>query len=94
MEYEPGHYYRVKYTLLLSRNSFLKDPPKDNYEECTRKVINRAYFIFLNKVDEFDGTNKRLLNFTGRILKNIEKCDIMLSHYSSRLANRCGEMQL
>ncbi len=77
MEYELKHYYRVKYALVLARQSFLKDPPKDDFEEYAKKVIDRAYFIILNKIDELDGTNERLLNITRRILKNIGKYDII-----------------
>ena len=57
MEYELKHYYRVKYALVCARQSFLKEPPKDDYEECARKVIGRAYFLVLNKIDELDGAN-------------------------------------
>ena len=71
MEYEIKHYCRVKYTLLLARQSFLKDPPKDEFEEYAKKVIDRAYFIILNKIDELDGTNGRLLEYYK---KHIEKC--------------------
>ena len=63
MEYELKHYYRVKLTLVLARQGFLKEPPKDDYEEYAKKVINRAYFIILNKIDELDGTNERLLKY-------------------------------
>ena len=70
MEYEPGHHYRVKYALVCTRNSFLKDPPKDDFKEYARKVIDRAYFIILNKIDELDGTNERLLKYYR---ENIEK---------------------
>ena len=63
MEYEIKHYYRVKLALVLTRQSFLKEPTKDNYEEYARKVINRAYFIILNKIDELDDTNERLLKY-------------------------------
>ena len=63
MEYEPGHYYRVKYALVCTRNSFLKEPPENDFEEYARKVIDRAYFIILNKFDELDGTNERLLKY-------------------------------
>ena len=71
MEYEIKHYYRVKYALFCARQSFLKDPPKDDYERYARKVIDRAYFIILNKIDELDGTNERLLEYYQ---KHIEKC--------------------
>ena len=71
MEYELGHYYRVKYALVCARQSFLKNPPKDDYEQYARKVIGRAYFIVLNKIDELDGTNKKLLEYYQ---KHIEKC--------------------
>ena len=70
MEYELKYYYRVKLTLLLVRQSFLKDPSKDDYEEYARKVIGRAYFLVLNKIDELDGTNERLLKYYK---ENIEK---------------------
>ena len=71
MEYELKHYYRVKYALVCARQSFLKDPPKDDYEEYARKVIARAYFPILNKINELDGTNERLLEYYQ---KHIEKC--------------------
>ena len=60
MEYELGHYYRVKYALVCTRNSFLKEPPKDDFEEYAKKIIDRAYFIILNKIDDFDLNTKRL----------------------------------
>ena len=70
MEYELKHYYRVKYVLVCAWQSSLKDPPKDDYEEYARKVIGRAYFLVLNKIDELDGTNERLLKYYK---ENIEK---------------------
>ena len=70
MEYELKHYYRVKYALVCVRQSFLKDPPKDDYERYDRKVIDRAYFIVLNKINELDGTNEKLLKCYK---ENIEK---------------------
>ena len=39
-------------------------------EEYARKVIDRAYFLILNKIDELDGTNERLLRYYS---ENIEK---------------------
>ena len=71
MEYELKHCYRVKYALVCARQSFLKDPPKDDFEEYAKKIINRAYFIILNKIDELDGTNEKLLE---EYRKYIEKC--------------------
>ena len=71
MEYELKHYYRVKYAFVCARQSFLKDPPKDDYEEYAKKVIDRAYFIILNKIDELDGTNEKLLEYYQ---KYIDKC--------------------
>ena len=70
MGYEIKHYYRVKYALVCVRQSFLKEPPKDEFEEYARNVIDRAYFIILNKIDELDGTNNRLLKCYR---ENIEK---------------------
>ena len=70
MEYEPQYYYRVKYALVCARQSFLKDPPKDGFEEYAKKIIERAYFIILNKIGELDGTNERLLKYYK---ENIEK---------------------
>ena len=70
MEFELKYYYRVKYALICVRQSFLKNPPKDEYEKYARKVIGRAYFIILNKIDELDGTNERLLKYYR---ENIEK---------------------
>ena len=43
---------------------------KDEFEEYAKKVIDRAYFIILNKIDELDGTNERLLKYYK---ENIEK---------------------
>ena len=40
------------------------------FEEYARKIIDRAYFIILNKIDELDGTNDMLLKYYG---ENIEK---------------------
>ena len=54
MEYEIKYYYRVKYALVCVRQSFLKEPTRDDYERYARKVIDRAYFIILNKIDEID----------------------------------------
>ena len=44
--------------------------PKDNFEEYAKKIIDRAYFIILNKIDELDGKNERLLNYYK---ENVEK---------------------
>ena len=44
MEYELKHYYRVKYALFCTLQSFLKEPPKDEFEEYTKKIIDRAYY--------------------------------------------------
>ena len=71
MEYELKHYYRVKYALVCARQSFLKNPPKDDFEEYAKKIIDRAYFIILNKIDELDETNRKLLE---EYRKFIEKC--------------------
>ena len=84
MEYEFKDYYRVKYALVCARQSFLKDPPKDDFEEYAKKVIDRAYFIILNKIDELDGTNERLLNIIRRMLKNIRKGAII---YLTQVSN-------
>ena len=74
MEYELKHYYRVKYGLVCARQSFLKEPPKDDFEEYAKKVIDRAYFIVLNKIDELDGTDERLLKKYNEIFqKSIDK---------------------
>ena len=71
MECEIKYYYRLKYALVCARQSFLKEPPKDDYEEYARKVIDRAYFIILNKIDELDRTTRKLLE---EYRKFIEKC--------------------
>ncbi len=70
LEYVIKHYCRVKLDLLLVRQSFLNEPPKDDYEEYAKKVIDHAYFLILNKIDELDGTNERLLKYYK---ENIEK---------------------
>ena len=69
MEYELKHYYRVKYAIVCALQSFLKNPPKDDFEEYAKKVIDCAYFIILNKIDELDGTNRKLLEEYRNILK-------------------------
>ena len=70
MEYELKYYYRVKYALVCARQSFLKEPPKDDFEEYARKVIDRTYFLVLNKIDKLDGTNARLLENYNKFFKN------------------------
>ena len=70
MEYELQACYRVKYALICAWQRFLKDPSKDDFEEYAKKVIDRAYFIILNKIDELDGTNERLLKYYR---KHVEK---------------------
>lgn len=55
--------------------AFSMDPPKDDYEQYARKVIGRAYFLVLNKIDELDGTNERLL--LQENIENIKNCDII-----------------
>ena len=70
MQYELKDYYRVKYALICARQSFLKDPPKDDFEEYAKRVIDRAYFIILNKIDVLDGTNEWLLKYYK---ENVEK---------------------
>ena len=71
MEYELKHYYRVKYTLLVAQNGFLKEPLKDDFEEYARKVIDRACFIIPTEINELGGTNEKLLEYYQ---KYIEKC--------------------
>ena len=83
MEYELKHYYRVKYALVCARQSFLKEPPKDDFEEYAQKVIGRAYFIILNKIDELDGTNESIIR---RILKNtVLQCSMQVASLSINL---------
>ena len=73
MEYEIKYYYQVKYALVCARQSFLKEPPKDDFEEYAQKIIDRAYFIILNKIDELDGTNARLLeNYNKNYRKQLD----------------------
>ena len=70
MEYELKDYSRVKYALVCVRQSFVNEPLKDDFEEYAKKVIDLAYFIILNKIDELDGTNERPSEFYK---KHIEK---------------------
>ena len=70
MQYDPKACYQVKYALVCARQSFLKEPPKDDFEEYAKKIIDRAYFIILNKIDELDGTSERLLRYYK---ENVEK---------------------
>ena len=55
----------------------LPPPPKDEFEEYARKVINRAYFIILNKIDELDGTNDKLIEYYYRNLDKFAKYGIL-----------------
>ena len=71
MECEIKYYYRVKYALVCARNSFLREHPKDEFEEYARKVIDRAYFVILNKIDELDGTNEKLLEYYQKYIENV-----------------------
>ena len=66
-----------KICLVCARLSFLKNPPKDDYERYARKVIDRAYFIILNKIDELDGTNEKLLEYYKENIEKYKKYDIM-----------------
>jgi hypothetical protein len=79
MEYELKHYYRVKYALVCARQGFLKEPPKDDFEEYAQKVIDRAYFIILKKIDELDGTNDRLLKYYKKNIEKYINCAIIKS---------------
>ena len=79
MQYTLNHYYQVNLALVCALRDFIKEPPKNDNEAYARTVIERTYFLILNKIDELDGTNERLLNITGRILKNIKGCDILKS---------------
>ena len=38
-----------------------------------QKVVDRAYFIILNKIDELDGTNERLLRYCKEKVENFMK---------------------
>ena len=61
MKYELQACYRVKDALVCARQSFLKEPPKDDFEEYAKNIIDRAYFMILNKIDELNGINRKLL---------------------------------
>lgn len=80
MEYELKDYCQVKYSLVCAQQSFLKKPPKDEFEEYAKKVIDCAYFIILNTIDEFDGMNGRLLEYYQKYIENLEKCGIIKLH--------------
>ena len=63
-------------------SSFLQGGVKEavicDCEKYAKKAIDRACFIILNKIDELDGANKRLLKYIiRRILKKSRKCDII-----------------
>ena len=73
MEYELKYYYQVKYALVCARQSFLKEPPKDDFEEYAKKIIDRAYFIILNKIDELDSTNEELLQYCKKSIEKYSK---------------------
>ncbi|MBR4014515.1 MAG: hypothetical protein IKJ00_09525 [Clostridia bacterium] len=48
-------------------SSFLQGGVKEavicDCEKYAKKAIDRAYFIILNKIDELDGANERLLKY-------------------------------
>ena len=76
---ERNFFYGIRTQILLPSKirpylraaKFSQEPPKDDYEEYARTVIGRAYFIVLNRIDDLDGTNERLLEYYQ---KHIEKC--------------------
>ena len=43
-----------------------------------RNVIDRAYFIILNKIDELDGTNDRLLKYYKENIEKYQRYDIII----------------
>ena len=51
----------------------LKEQRENYYEEYAQKVIGRAYFIILNKIDEHDGTNERLLEYYQKAFRILSK---------------------
>jgi hypothetical protein len=53
------------------RQSFLKEPPKDDFEREAQRTVRKALFITQNKIDELDGTNEKLLE---EYRQYIEKC--------------------
>ena len=83
MEYELKHYYRVKYALVCARQSFLKDPPKDDFEEYAKKVIDRAYFIILN-IFSFIDTPRSVIFY----IFQHSPCNISIASRSCRQARR------
>ena len=60
MECEIKYYYRVKYALVCTETAFSKS--------C-RRMTFRAYFIILNKIDELDGTNEKLLEYYQKYIE-------------------------
>ena len=55
----------------LRAAKFFEESAEGRLQGIRKKIIDRAYFIILNKIDELDGTNERLLEYYQ---KHIEKC--------------------
>lgn len=70
MQYTPKHYYQVKVALVLALCDFKNNPPKDDFEWEVQRTVRKALYITQNKIDELDGTNKRLMEYYR---ENIEK---------------------
>ena len=55
-------YYQVKLHLLIYKASFLKNPPKTEYEKYAYDIIEKAYWINEKKIEMLDfEKNKKLL---------------------------------
>ena len=54
-------YYQVKLHLLIYKASFLKNPPKTEYEKYAYDIIEKAYWINEKKIEMLDWEKSKLL---------------------------------
>ena len=51
-------YYQIKLALLIYKASFLKNPPKTEYEKYAYDIIQKAYWINEKKIEMLDYKKK------------------------------------
>ena len=66
----PKPYYQVKLSLLTLLASFIRVPPKNEKEREIYDILQKAYYIILNKIDVIEGRNQKLLKDYYKYLVN------------------------
>lgn len=54
-------YYQVKLSFLTILASFIRNPPKNKEEKEFYDIVQKAYYIILNKIDVLEGKDQKLL---------------------------------